>query len=123
MSMEKFSSLAGANRLMLPSAKSRCFSSSVLVREDARFYEHKGVIGKLCARWCVTLRAFSQARRQHHPAACPKQLPLGAARLAESIAKEVAFRIEHQFTKQQIRALCKTLFRDRLLGSLRLTSH
>src|SRR5438552_3151568 len=102
-----YSRLAGANRLKVPlSEVSPLFIEAVLTREDARFYEHKGI------DWRGILRALAHdvlsGSAREGASSITQQLarnslPLGGRTLSRKLLEAmVAFRIEHQFTKQQI---------------------
>ena len=102
-----YSRLAGANRLKVSlSEVSPFFIAAVLVREDARFYEHKGIDWRgILRRWFAT---SSAARPRKAPAASPSSLPATvfrsvAARSAENYWKPWWLCASSaQFTKQQI---------------------
>src|SRR5215472_14723756 len=102
-----YSRLAGANRLKVSlSEVSPLFINAVLTREDARFYEHKGVdwrgILRALARDIVSGSAREGASSITQQLA-RNSLPLGGRTLSRKVLEAmVAFRIEHQFTKQQI---------------------
>src|SRR5436189_3856902 len=102
-----YSRLAGANRLKVSlSEVSPFFVSAVLAREDARFYEHKGI------DWRGILRALvhdiTSGSAKEGASSITQQLdrnslPLGGRTLSRKILEAmVALRIERQFTKQQI---------------------
>ncbi len=102
-----YSRLAGANRLKVSlSEVSPLFIEAVLTREDARFYEHKGI------DWRGILRALAHdvlsGSAREGASSITQQLarnslPLGGRTLSRKLLEAmVAFRIEHQFTKQQI---------------------
>src|SRR5437870_89098 len=102
-----YSRLAGANRLKVSlSDVSPLFIEAVLTREDARFYEHKGI------DWRGILRALAHdvlsGSAREGASSITQQLarnslPLGGRTLSRKLLEAmVAFRIEHQFTKQQI---------------------
>src|SRR5438128_5009710 len=102
-----YSRLAGANRLKVSlSEVSPLFIEAVLTREDARFYEHKGI------DWRGILRAIAHdvlsGSAREGASSITQQLarnslPLGGRTLSRKLLEAmVAFRIEHQFTKQQI---------------------
>src|SRR5437762_3629852 len=102
-----YSRLAGANRLKVSfSEVSPLFVEAVLTREDVRFYDHKGVdlrgilralghdIGSGSAKEGASSITQQLARNS---------LPLGGRTLSRKLLEAmVAFRIERQFTKQQI---------------------
>ena len=102
-----YSRLAGANRLKVSlSEVSPFFISAVLAREDARFYQHKGI------DWHGILRALvrdiTSGSAKEGASSITQQLarnslPLGGRTLSRKILEAmVALRIERQFTKQQI---------------------
>src|SRR5215467_13249783 len=102
-----YSRLAGANRLKVSlSEVSPFFIDAVLAREDTRFFEHKGI------DWHGILRALAHdilSRSAREGASSITQqlarnsLPLGGRTLSRKLLEAmVAFRIERQFTKQQI---------------------
>src|SRR5438094_9793145 len=102
-----YSRLAGANRIKVSlSEVSPYFINAVLAREDARFYEHKGVdwrgILRALARDIVSGSAKEGASSITQQLA-RNSLPLGGRTLSRKVLEAmVAFRIERQFTKQQI---------------------
>src|SRR6266700_1925823 len=102
-----YSRLAGANRLKVSlSEVSPQFVAAVLAREDTRFYDHKGI------DWRGILRALAHdvlsGSAREGASSITQQLarnslPLGGRTLSRKLLEAmVAFRIEHQFTKQQI---------------------
>jgi penicillin-binding protein 1A len=102
-----YSRLAGANRLKVSlSEVSPFFISAVLAREDARFYQHKGI------DWWGILRAavrdITSGSAKEGASSITQQLarnslPLGGRTLSRKVLEAmVALRIERQFTKQQI---------------------
>src|SRR5213595_2347653 len=102
-----YSRLAGANRLKVSlSEVSPFFITAVLAREDTRFYQHGGI------DWRGILRALARdvlSRSAKEGASSITQqlarnsLPLGGRTVSRKLLEAmVAFRIEHQFTKQQI---------------------
>src|SRR6266478_4758075 len=102
-----YSRLAGANRLKVAlSEVSPFFINAVLAREDARFYEHKGVDWRGILRALV--RDITSGSAKEGASSITQQLarnslPLGGRTLSRKVLEAmVAFRIEHQFTKQQI---------------------
>src|SRR5207237_9719072 len=102
-----YSRLAGANRLKVSlSEVSPFFINAVLVREDARFYEIKGVDWRGILRALV--RDITSGSAKEGASSITQQLarnslPLGGRTLSRKVLEAmVAFRIEHQFTKQQI---------------------
>src|ERR1700752_847404 len=102
-----YSRLAGANRLKVSlSEVSPFFINAVLAREDARFYEHKGVDWRGILRALV--RDIMSGSAKEGASSITQQLarnslPLGGRTLSRKVLEAmVAFRIERQFTKQQI---------------------
>ena len=102
-----YSRLAGANRLKVSlSEVSAFFITAVLAREDARFYEHKGVDWRGILRALV--RDISSGSAKEGASSITQQLarnslPLGGRTLSRKLLEAmVALRIERQFTKQQI---------------------
>src|ERR1700716_1563178 len=102
-----YSRLAGANRLKVSlSEVSPYFISAVLAREDARFYEHKGIDWRGILRAAV--RNITSGSAKEGASSITQQLarnslPLGGRTLSRKILEAmVALRIERQFTQQQI---------------------
>src|SRR6476620_8882820 len=102
-----YSRLAGANRLKVSlSEVSPFFINAVLVREDARFYEHKGVDWRGILRALV--RDITSGSAKEGASSITQQLarnslPLGGRTINRKLLEAmVALRIEHEFTKQQI---------------------
>src|ERR1700686_2492891 len=102
-----YSRLAGANRLKVSlSEVSPFFINAVLVREDARFYEHKGVDWRGVLRALV--RDITSGSAKEGASSITQQLarnslPLGGRNMSRKLLEAmVAFRIEHEFTKKQI---------------------
>src|SRR6266404_3406415 len=102
-----YSRLAGANRLKVSlSEVSPFFINAVLVREDARFYEHKGVDWRGILRALV--RDITSGSAKEGASSITQQLarnslPLGGRTLSRKVLEAmVALRVERQFTKQQI---------------------
>src|SRR6267154_837466 len=102
-----YSRLAGANRLKVSlSEVSPFFINAVLVREDARFYEHKGVDWRGILR--ALIRDIMSGSAREGASSITQQLarnslPLGGRTVSRKILEAmVALRIEHEFTKQQI---------------------
>src|SRR6266545_2133233 len=106
--MEKiYSGLAGANRLKVSLGEaSPFFITPFLAREDARFYAHKGIDWRGILRALV--RDITSGSAREGASSITQQLarnslPLGGRTLSRKLLEAmVAFRIEHQFTKQQI---------------------
>src|SRR5213083_1172653 len=102
-----YSRLAGANRLKVSlSEVSPFFISAVLAREDARFYEHKGIDWRGILR--ASIRDIMSGSAKEGASSITQQLarnslPLGGRTLSRKLLEAmVAFRIEHEFTKKQI---------------------
>src|SRR6059036_36495 len=102
-----YSRLAGANRLKVSlSEVSPFFISAVLAREDARFYDHKGIDWRGILRAAV--RDITSGSAKEGASSITQQLarnslPLGGRTLSRKVLEAmVALRIERQFTKQQI---------------------
>jgi penicillin-binding protein 1A len=102
-----YSRLAGANRLKVSlSEVSPYFISAVLAREDARFYDHKGIdwrgVLRALVRDILSMSAKEGASSLTMQLA-RNSLPLGGRTLSRKVLEAlVALRIERQFTKQQI---------------------
>src|SRR5881398_171352 len=102
-----YSRLAGANRLKVSlSEVSPIFITAVLAREDTRFYQHGGVDWKGILRALVRdilSRSAKEGASSITQQLARNSLPLGGRTLSRKLLEAmVAFRIEHQFTKQQI---------------------
>src|SRR6266487_3232535 len=102
-----YSRLAGANRLKVSlSEVSPYFITAVLAREDARFYEHKGIDWRGIIR--ALIRDITSGSAKEGASSITQQLarnslPLGGRTLSRKLLEAmVALRIERQFTKQQI---------------------
>src|ERR1700688_3233579 len=102
-----YSRLAGANRLKVSlSEVSPFFINAVLVREDARFYEHKGIDWRGILRALV--RDVMSGSAKEGASSITQQLarnslPLGGRTISRKLLEAmVALRIERDFTKQQI---------------------
>src|ERR1700746_2805346 len=102
-----YSRLAGANRLKVSlSEVSPFFIAAVLAREDARFYDHKGIDWRGIMRALV--RDIASGSAKEGASSITQQLarnslPLGGRTLSRKLLEAmVALRIERQFTKQQI---------------------
>ena len=102
-----YSRLAGANRLKVSlSEVSPEFIAAVLAREDARFYDHKGIdwrgVLRALSRDVVTMKAKEGASSLTMQLA-RNSLPLGGRSFSRKLLEAmVALRIEREFTKQQI---------------------
>src|SRR5437773_2652316 len=102
-----YSRLAGANRLKVSlSEVSPFFITAVLAREDARFYEHKGIDWKGILRALVHDILSGSAKEGASSITqqlARNSLPLGGRTLSRKLLEAmVALRIENDFTKQQI---------------------
>src|SRR5213596_3359119 len=102
-----YSRLAGANRLKVSlSEVSPLFIAAVLAREDARFYEHKGIDWKGILRALVHDVLSGSAKEGASSITqqlARNSLPLGGRTISRKLLEAmVALRIERQFTKQQI---------------------
>src|SRR6266705_1614784 len=102
-----YSRLAGANRLKVSlNEVSRLFIAAVLAREDARFYEHKGIDWRGILR--ALIRDVMSGSAKEGASSITQQLarnslPLGGRTISRKLLEAmVALRIERQFTKQQI---------------------
>src|SRR5881628_3679700 len=102
-----YSRLAGANRLKVSlSEVSPEFIAAVLAREDARFYDHKGIdwrgVLRALSRDVVSMSAKEGASSLTMQLA-RNSLPLGGRTFSRKLLEAmVALRIEREFTKQQI---------------------
>src|ERR1041385_1310249 len=102
-----YSRLAGANRIKVSlSEVSPYFIEALLAREDTRFYEHKGVDWKGILRALVRdilSRSAKEGGSSITQQLARNSLPLGGRTISRKVLEAmVAFRIERQFTKQQI---------------------
>jgi penicillin-binding protein 1A len=102
-----YSRLAGANRLKVSlSEVSPLFIAAVLAREDARFYEHKGIDWKGVLRALVHDVLSGSAKEGASSITqqlARNSLPLGGRTISRKLLEAmVALRIEQHFTKQQI---------------------
>src|SRR5213082_1754348 len=102
-----YSRLAGANRLKVSlSEVSPFFIAAVLAREDARFYEHKGIDWRGILR--ASVRDIMSGSAKEGASSITQQLarnslPLGGRTISRKVLEAmVALRIERDFTKQQI---------------------
>src|SRR5881398_1478995 len=102
-----YSRLAGANRLIVSlNEVSPYFIEAVLTREDARFYEHKGIDWRGILR--ASMRDIMSGSAKEGASSITQQLarnslPLGGRTLSRKVLEAmVALRIERDFTKQQI---------------------
>src|SRR5262249_57647008 len=97
----------GGNRLKVSLSEiSPFFITAVLTREDARFYEHKGIDWRGILRALV--RDLMSGSAKEGASSITQQLarnslPLGGRTFSRKLLEAmVAFRIEHEFTKKQI---------------------
>src|SRR6266481_2010441 len=102
-----YSRLAGANRLKVSLDQvSPLFTNAVLAREDARFYEHKGIDWKGILRALVHDIMSGSAKEGASSITqqlARNSLPLGGRTISRKLLEAiVALRIEREFTKQQI---------------------
>src|SRR6266498_3033344 len=102
-----YSRLAGANRLKVSlNEVSPLFIAAVLAREDARFYEHKGIDWRGILRALV--RDILSGSAKEGASSITQQLarnslPLGGRTISRKVLEAmVALRVERDFTKQQI---------------------
>src|SRR2546422_10242393 len=102
-----YSRLAGANRLKVSLDEvSPFFVAALLAREDARFYQHKGIDWRGILRALV--RDVLSGSAKEGASSITQQLarnslPLGGRNMSRKLLEAmVAFRIEHEFTKKQI---------------------
>ena len=102
-----YSRLAGANRLIVSlNEVAPAFVDALLVREDARFFQHNGIdfygIGRALVRDLMSGSAKEGASSLTQQLA-RNSLPLGGRTINRKLLEAmVALRIEHEFTKQQI---------------------
>src|SRR6476620_2504038 len=102
-----YSRLAGANRVKVGlNEVSPYFIDSLLAREDTRFFEHGGIDWRGIARALyrdITTGSAKEVASSITQQLARNSLPLGGRTLSRKVLEAmVAFRIEHQFTKQQI---------------------
>src|SRR5213595_2237626 len=102
-----YSRLAGANRLIVSlNEVAPAFIDALLAREDTRFFQHNGIdfygVGRALVRDLLSGSAREGASSITQQLA-RNSLPLGGRTINRKLLEAmVAFRIEHQFTKQQI---------------------
>src|SRR5882724_11081456 len=102
-----YSRLAGSNRLIVSlNEVAPTFIDALLVREDARFFQHNGIdfygIGRALVRDLMSGSAKEGASSLTQQLA-RNSLPLGGRTISRKLLEAmVALRIEHEFTKQQI---------------------
>src|SRR5437588_10727804 len=102
-----YSRMAGSNRLRISLDEvSPLFINALLAREDTRFYQHPGVdwhgIFRALVRDILSGSAKEGASSITQQLA-RNSLPLGGRNLSRKLLEAmVAFRIEHEFTKNQI---------------------
>jgi penicillin-binding protein 1A len=102
-----YSRLAGANRLKVPfNEVSPLFVDALLAREDTRFFEHSGVDwrGVLRALYRdIVTRSAKEGASSITQQLARNSLPLGGRTLSRKLLEAmVAFRIEREYSKQQI---------------------
>src|SRR5436190_6294457 len=102
-----YSRLAGANRLKVSLKQvSPLFIEALLVREDARFYQHGGIDWRGVARALVrdvTTGSLKEGASSITQQLARNSLPLGGRNLSRKLLEAmVAFRIEHEFSKKEI---------------------
>src|SRR5438309_5660863 len=102
-----YSRLAGSNRLRVSLDEvSPMFVDALLAREDTRFYQHPGVDWRGILRALVRdvlTRSAKEGASSITQQLARNSLPLGGRSLSRKLLEAmVAFRIEHEFTKQQI---------------------
>ncbi len=102
-----YSRLAGANRLRVSIKDvSPYFIDALLVREDSRFYEHGGLDWRGVARALyrdVITRSAKEGASSITQQLARNSLPLGGRTITRKMLEAmVAFRIEREFTKDQI---------------------
>src|SRR6476659_10104409 len=102
-----YSRLAGANRLIVPlNEVAPAFIDALLVREDARFFQHNGIdfygIGRALVRDLMSGSAKEGASSLTQQLA-RNSLPLGGRTISRKLLEAmVALRIERELTKDQI---------------------
>ncbi len=102
-----YSRLAGANRLKVPfSEVSPSFVDALLAREDTRFFAHSGVDwrGVLRALYRdIITRSAKEGASSITQQLARNSLPLGGRTISRKLLEAmVAFRIEREYSKQQI---------------------
>jgi len=102
-----YSRLAGANRLKVSLKEvSPFFIQALLVREDARFYQHGGIDWRGVARALVrdvTTRSLKEGASSITQQLARNSLPLGGRNLSRKLLEAmVALRLEREMTKNQI---------------------
>ena len=102
-----YSRLAGANRLKVPfNEVSPLFVDALLAREDTRFFEHSGVDwrGVLRALYRdIVTRSAKEGASSITQQLARNSLPLGGRTISRKLLEAmVAFRIEREYSKQQI---------------------
>ena len=102
-----YSRLAGANRLKVSLKEvSPLFVQALLVREDARFYQHGGIDWRGVARALVrdvTTRSLKEGASSITQQLARNSLPLGGRNLSRKLLEAmVALRLEREMTKNQI---------------------
>jgi penicillin-binding protein 1A len=102
-----YSRLAGANRLKVSLKEvSPLFIQALLVREDARFYQHGGIDWRGVARALVrdvTTGSLKEGASSITQQLARNSLPLGGRNLSRKLLEAmVALRLEREMTKNQI---------------------
>jgi penicillin-binding protein 1A len=102
-----YSRLAGANRLRVSLKEvSPFFIDALLVREDTRFFQHSGVDWRGVLRALVrdiASRSVKEGASSITMQLARNSLPLGGRTISRKLLEAmVAFRIEREFTKEQI---------------------
>src|SRR5580765_5580378 len=102
-----YSRLAGSNRLIVSlNEVAPAFTDALLAREDARFFQHKGIdwrgVLRALSRDIVSMKAKEGASSLTMQLA-RNSLPLGGRTFSRKLLEAmVSLRIEREFTKQQI---------------------
>ncbi len=102
-----YSRLAGANRLKVSLKEvSPLFIDALLAREDTRFFQHGGIDWRGVVRALfrdIITRSTKEGASSITQQLARNSLPLGGRTLSRKMLEAmVAFRIEREFTKQQI---------------------
>jgi penicillin-binding protein 1A len=102
-----YSRLAGANRLKVSIKEvSPLFIDALLAREDTRFFQHGGIDWRGVVRALfhdIITRSTKEGASSITQQLARNSLPLGGRTLSRKMLEAmVAFRIEREFTKQQI---------------------
>jgi penicillin-binding protein 1A len=102
-----YSRLAGANRLKVPfNEVSPLFVDALLAREDTRFFDHSGVDWRGVLRAVyrdIITRSAKEGASSITQQLARNSLPLGGRTISRKLLEAmVAFRVEHEYSKQQI---------------------